>query len=50
MPAVGAKRQWLHPDHRGKIERTVEMRKQRAAAGRLPFQRNRSAKCGGIDR
>ena len=33
-----ARAQRLGPQHRGKIERRVKMRKQRAAARRLPFQ------------
>ena len=45
--AIGAERQWLHPDDGVEVERAVEMREQRTAARDLVFQR--VAEFGAID-
>ena len=47
MAAVGSERQRIDADHGGQIELAIKMRKQRAAARRLPFQPR--AEAGGID-
>ena len=47
MAAIGRKRQRVDTNHRGKLQLPIKMRKQRAAARRLPFQS--VAQAGGVD-